>query len=123
MKKSRHQLNEMMQNEAKRKSDEVDITTHSWSACDREDSGIYQGPTGPFARSTQRYRPLHRYKSFHAECGRAVSARGMSLRNQKTTTHSLAQLYNEAKHLPSQLLLSLDLREIAFLESKINNLP
>ena len=72
-KKSRHRLNEMKENKAKRKSDEVDTIIHSRSACDREDSGIYQGPTRPVARSTQRYRPLHRYKSFHAECGRAIT--------------------------------------------------
>jgi len=72
-KKSHHRLNEMKENEAKRKIDVVDTITHSRSACDREDSGIYQGPTWPVARSTQGYRPLHRYKSFHAKCGRAIS--------------------------------------------------
>ena len=45
-KKSRHRLNEMKENEAKRKIDEVDTITHSRSACDLEDAGIYQGPTG-----------------------------------------------------------------------------
>ena len=74
-KKSRHRLNEMKENEAKRKIDEVDTATHSRSACDRDTlesikkrHGLLQGQhndTGLFidtrAFTPSAGEPLHSY--------------------------------------------------------------
>ena len=57
-KKSRHRLDEMKHNEGKRKSDEVDTATHSRSAFDREDSGMYQGPTRPLQGGFEAFGPI-----------------------------------------------------------------